>query len=67
MRGIQDRPIPGRIEIPSNKEFKVKGVTIIEVKDGRITKATDYMDLLGFMIQLGARVELPGGVVLERK
>ena len=67
MTGIQDRPIPGSIEIGTNKEFKVKGVTLIEVKDGLITKATDYMDVLGFVIQLGARVELPGGVVLEMK
>ena len=67
MTGIQDRPIPGRVTIPTNKEFMVKGVTLIEVEDGLITKATDYMDVLGFVIQLGARVELPGGVVLETK
>ena len=67
MTGIQDRPIPGRVTIPTNKEFMVKGVTLIEVEDGLITKAIDYMDVLGFVIQLGARVELPGGVVLETK
>lgn len=67
MTGIQAQPIPGSIEIATNKEFKVKGVTLIEVKDGLITKATDYMDVLGFVIQLGARIELPGGVVLETK
>jgi steroid delta-isomerase-like uncharacterized protein len=65
MTGVQDRPIPGRVTVPTNKEFMVKGVTLIEVEDGLITKATDYMDVLGFVIQLGARVELPGGVVLE--
>ena len=67
MTGIQDRPIPGRVTVPTNKEFMVKGVTLIEIEDGLITKATDYMDVLGFVIQLGARVELPGGVVLEMK
>ena len=67
MTGIQDRPIPGRITIATNKEFTVKGVTLIKVEDGLITKATDYLDVLGFVLQLGARVELPGGVVLEMK
>ena len=67
MTGIQDRPISDIITVPTNKEFMVKGVTLIEVEDGLITKATDYMDVLGFVIQLGAKVELPGGVVLEMK
>lgn len=65
MTGIQDRPIPGRVTVPTNKEFMVKGVTLIRVEDGMITKATDYMDVLGFVMQLGAKVELPGGVVLK--
>jgi len=65
MSGIQDRPIPGRITIATNKKFSIRGVTIVEIKNGLISKATDYMDVLGFVIQLGARVELPGGVVLE--
>ncbi len=67
MTGIQDRPIPGRVTVPTNKEFMVKGVTLVEVEGGLITKATDYMDVLGFVIQLGGKVEFPGGVVLEMK
>jgi steroid delta-isomerase-like uncharacterized protein len=65
MTGTQDRPIPGRVTVATNREFSVRGVTLIEVKDGLISKATDYLDVLGFVIQLGARVEFPGGVVLE--
>jgi steroid delta-isomerase-like uncharacterized protein len=67
MTGIQDRPIPGHVLIGTNREFRLKGITMIEIKDGRIRKATDYMDVLGFVMQLGARVELPGGGVLESK
>ena len=67
MSGIQNRPIEGRVSVATNREFNVKGVTIIEINDGLISKATDYMDVLGFVIQLGARVELPGGMVLELK
>ncbi len=64
MTGIQDRPIPGRVNAATNKSFTLKGTTIIELEKGKITKATDYMDVLGFLLQLGARVEIPGGVVL---
>ena len=48
----------------TNKSFTLKGTTIIEMEKGMITKATDYMDVMGFVIQLGARVELPGGTLL---
>lgn len=67
MTGIQSRPIQGRVSVATNREFTVKGVTLVEVKNGLICKATDYMDVLGFVIQLGARVELPGGVVIGSK
>jgi steroid delta-isomerase-like uncharacterized protein len=64
MRGIQNRPIPGWIEIATGKRFSLRGVTIVEVENGLIHKATDYMNVLDFVVQLGARLELPGGVVL---
>jgi hypothetical protein len=64
MSGIQDRPIPGRINKATNESFTLRGTTIIEMEKGMITKATDYMDVLGFVLQLGARVELPGGTLL---
>jgi len=39
-------------------------MTRIEVKNGKIERASDYMDVLGFVIQLGSQIELPGGIVI---
>jgi steroid delta-isomerase-like uncharacterized protein len=64
MRGVQDRPIPGRVPVATNRPFELKGVTLIELRDGRIARAADYIDVLGFVVQLGGRVELPGGAVI---
>jgi steroid delta-isomerase-like uncharacterized protein len=64
MTGIQSQPIPGRVVISTNRKFSIRGITLVEVQDGLITKATDYMDVLGFVVQLGGRVELPGGIVI---
>lgn len=64
MRGVQDRPIPGRIPVATNRPFELKGVTLVELEDGRIARAADYIDVLGFVVQLGSRVELPGGLVI---
>ena len=59
---VQNKPIKGRVPIATNKEIILNGVTLAEFKDGKIQKAADYMDVLGFVIQLGSKVELPGGV-----
>lgn len=67
MSGVQDRPIPGRVPVATKRTFELKGVTLIEVRDGRITRAADYMDVLGFILQLGGRVELPGGIVIPKR
>ena len=64
MRGVQNRPIPGRVPLATNRPFELKGVTLVVLRDGRITRAADYIDVLGFVVQLGSRVELPGGVVI---
>lgn len=64
MRGVQSRPIPGRVPEATNRRFALNGATLIELTDGQIARAADYIDVLGFVLQLGARVELPGGVVL---
>jgi len=61
---IQSNPIRGRVPIATNKEIKINGVTLIEIKDNKIKKATDYLDALGFVIQLGSKIELPGGVII---
>jgi len=64
LRGVQDRPIPGRVPVATGRPFELKGATLVEMKGDKITRAADYLDILGFVVQLGARVELPGGVVI---
>lgn len=61
---VQSNPIEGRVPIATNKKINLNGVTIVEFKNGKILRASDYMDILGFVVQLGSRVELPGGVVI---
>jgi len=65
MRGIQDRPIPGRVPIATRRSFRLNGATLVELQEGRIARAADYLDVLGSVVQLGARVELPGGMVIQ--
>ena len=60
----QTRPIEGRIPLATNNSITLNGVSLIEVRDGKIGKASDYMDVLGFVIQLGSKIELPGGIVI---
>lgn len=64
MRGVQDRPISGHVLVATNRPFELRGATLVELRDGRISRAADYLDVLGFVVQLGARVELPGGVII---
>jgi steroid delta-isomerase-like uncharacterized protein len=61
---VQSSPIKGRVPIATNKNITLNGVTVVEFKDGKIQKAADYMDVLGFVIQLGSKIELPGGVII---
>ena len=67
MEGIQDRPIRGRVNIATNESFTIKGTPIIELEKGMISRATDYMDALGFLLQLGAEIDIPGGIKLGGK
>lgn len=60
----QTKPIKGRIPVATNNNITLNGVSLIEVKNGKIEKASDYMDVLGFVIQLGSKIELPGGMVI---
>ncbi len=60
----QSSPIGNRIPIATNRPVSLNGVTLIEIKDGKIIRAADYMDVMGFVLQLGSRVELPGGVII---
>jgi len=61
---VQSNPIEGRVPIATNRDIILNGVTLAEFKDGKIQNAADYMDVLGFVIQLGSKVELPGGVII---
>lgn len=63
--GVHTGPIAGRVEGGTGREILLNGATILEVEGGMVTRAADYLDTLPLMLQLGGRVELPGGEVLE--
>ncbi len=65
MTGVQDRPIGNRVPVATGRSIRVQGVTIIEMSSGKIRRAADYIDTASLMLQLGSRIELPGGAVLE--
>lgn len=62
---VQARPMGDLVPVATNREVVVTGVTIIEVDGGRIRRAADYTDTGALFLQLGGRMELPGGGVLE--
>jgi hypothetical protein len=62
---VQRRPMGDLVLEGTGREVVLNGVTILEIVDGRILRAADYMDTAPLMLQLGARIELPGGAVLE--
>jgi hypothetical protein len=63
--GVQARPIAGYLPAVTNREVVLNGVTIIEADGGRIRRAADYTDTAPLALQLGGRIELPGGHVVE--
>ena len=65
MTAIQSEPIPGRVPVATGNPITLNGVTLIHVDGGKITHAADYLDALGFVLQLGSEVALPGGIVLK--
>lgn len=60
MSAIQDRPIPGRVPVATNRRIELRGLTLVECEDGRIRRAADYIDVASFVMQLGGRLVLPG-------
>lgn len=62
--GVHTGPIGGRMEGGTGREFLLNGVTVLEVEGDRVVRAADYLDTLPLMLQIGGRVELPGGEVL---
>jgi ketosteroid isomerase-like protein len=63
--GVQNRPLGNQVPVGTGREVVLNGVTIIEIQDGRILRAADYTDTGALMLQLGGRMELPGGSVIE--
>ena len=50
-RGRQIKDFPG---LPAtNKPFEVRGATIVEFRDGKISRDSDYWDLATYMRQVG--------------
>lgn len=66
LAAVQSRPIPDLVSTATDREIVVNGVTILEIQGGRIARAADYWDRADFILQLGGRIELPGGTVLEQ-
>ena len=62
---VQARPMGELVPVATNREVVVNGVTIIEVDGGRIRRAADYTDTTPLLLQLGGRMTLPGGGVME--
>lgn len=65
--GIQDHPIPGFLPVVTGHEVVLNGITVIEMEDGRIRRAADYVDALPLVLQLGGEVHMPGGALLRQE
>jgi len=63
--GVQNRPLGQQVPVATGREVVLNGVTVIEIQNGRILRAADYTDTGALMLQLGGRIELPGGSVVE--
>ena len=50
----------------TGREVVLNGVTILEMADGRIRRAADYVDALPMMLQVGGEIRLPGGAVVRQ-
>ncbi len=64
--GVHARPLPGWAPTVTGREVTLNGVTVLEIEGGRIRRAADYVDTGPLVLQLGGRIELPGGRVLEQ-
>ncbi len=61
---VQARPM-GAVRVGTGEEVVTNGVTVLEFDGDRIIRAADYADTAPMMLQVGGRIELPGGEVLE--
>jgi hypothetical protein len=62
---VQARPLGELAPTATGREVVLNGVTIVELDGDRIIRAADYVDTQPLLLQLGARIELPGGRVLQ--
>jgi ketosteroid isomerase-like protein len=62
---VQARPMGDYVPTVTGREVVLNGVTVLEVDGGRIRRAADYIDTAPLALQLGGRIELPGGRVIE--
>ena len=62
---VQARPMGEVVPTATNRVVTTNGVTILEIDGGRIRRAADYMDTTPMYLQLGGRMTLPGGGVME--
>lgn len=62
---VQTAPMEGTVAVGTGREVVLNGVTILEISGGLIRRGADYVDTLPLVLQLGGRVEMPGGTILE--
>ncbi|MDH5590875.1 MAG: nuclear transport factor 2 family protein [Gemmatimonadota bacterium] len=62
---FQDGPVSPRLDADGGAEVLMNGVTVIELEGGRIVRAADYFDRTALYLQLGGRVEMPDGSIIE--
>jgi steroid delta-isomerase-like uncharacterized protein len=57
----QGHPMGVRVRVATHRKIRLRGVTLVRASKGRITRASDYLDSLTLLRQLGGQVDLPGG------
>jgi steroid delta-isomerase-like uncharacterized protein len=63
--GVQARPVGDWAPVVTGRDVVLRGVTILEIEGGRIGRAADYLDTAPLALQLGGRIEMPGGRAIE--
>jgi steroid delta-isomerase-like uncharacterized protein len=63
--GKQTGDISGLIKA-TGKTFSIRGTSIMEFKNGKIKRNSDYYDGGGFLYQLGVKLTFPSGKVMEK-
>jgi steroid delta-isomerase-like uncharacterized protein len=62
--GNQTGNIEGLIKA-TGKTFSIRGASIMEFKNGKIKKNSDYYDAGGFLSQLGVKFIFPSGKIIK--